>query len=84
MQAQQLYEVFRTNLRTRREELNITQVALAAELGIDQTYVSDLERGRRNPTLATLAKIAEALDTTPSALLSSVLAVSEKKAPIPT
>lgn len=72
MQSRQLLEIFRRNVRHRRTELGMTQAQLAARLKVDQGYVSDLERGRRNPNLIRLAPLAEALDTTPSALLSSV------------
>jgi hypothetical protein len=41
---------------------NRTQVYLAAETGIGQGYLSDLEHGRRAGTPETLAKLARALD----------------------
>lgn len=74
MQPDQLSEIFRRNVRHRRMELGLTQAQLAEKLRVDQGYVSDIERGRRRPNLNRLAPLAEALDTTPSALLSSVSA----------
>lgn len=72
MQADELCVIFRANLKARRNALRMSQVQLAKLLGVDQGYISDLERGTRTPNLKTLAPLADALDTTPSALLSSV------------
>jgi transcriptional regulator with XRE-family HTH domain len=49
------------NLRRLRVERNLSQEALAADAGIDRTYVSRLERGLENPTVAMLEQLAEAL-----------------------
>lgn len=57
------------NVRLARQRLGLSQEALADAAGIDRTYVSGIERGVRNPTITVLAKISEALNTTPSALL---------------
>jgi transcriptional regulator with XRE-family HTH domain len=40
---------------------NLAQEALAADAGIDRTYVSRLERGLENPTVAILEQLADAL-----------------------
>jgi len=45
-----------------RKEKGWTQELFADELGIDRSYVSSLERGLRNPTLKTVARIAEVLE----------------------
>jgi len=50
------------NLRRLRVERNLSQEALAADASIDRTYVSRLERGLENPTVATLEQLANALD----------------------
>lgn len=73
LKPQELADLFRRNLRARRLELELTQVELAGAIGAPQSYVSAIERGRICPNLTSLATIAEALDTTPSALISSVL-----------
>lgn len=44
-----------------RRQLGWSQEDLALEAGINKNYLSDLERGRRNPTLRVLEKIAIAL-----------------------
>lgn len=76
MQRQELNELFRQNLRQRRKALKMTQIELANQLGVDQGYISDLERGKVKPSLGTLAPIAEALDTVPSELLSVAAAAT--------
>jgi transcriptional regulator with XRE-family HTH domain len=50
-------------LRQLRERAGLSQEALATKSGLDRTYISLLERGQRQPTLKTLARLAEALDT---------------------
>lgn len=56
----------------RREHGWASQEAFAHHVGLDRTYISGLERGRRNPTLDVIVKLAAGLDTTASELLSSV------------
>ena len=49
-------------VRAARRERGWAQDELSEAAGLDRTYLSGLERGRRNPTLATLERIAVALD----------------------
>jgi transcriptional regulator with XRE-family HTH domain len=51
------------NIRRLRVGRRLSQEALAVDAGIDRTYVSRLERGRENPTVAILEKLAIALDS---------------------
>lgn len=44
-------------IRARREALGISQEELGYRSGLHRTYVSDLERGKRNPTLVTLLSL---------------------------
>lgn len=50
------------NLRRLRVARGLSQETLALEAGIDRTYVSRLERGLENPTVAVLEKVARAID----------------------
>ena len=58
-----------TNVRKRRQERGLTQEQLAFAAEIDLTYVGGIERGKRNPSVVVLARIADALGTDPAELL---------------
>jgi transcriptional regulator with XRE-family HTH domain len=49
------------NFEKIRKEKGFTQERIAEISGFTQQYVSDLERGRRNPTIVTLFELASAL-----------------------
>jgi transcriptional regulator with XRE-family HTH domain len=49
------------NLRRLRVARGVSQEALAADAGVDRTYVGRMERGLENPTVAVLEKLAKAL-----------------------
>ena len=51
-------------VRRRRLDLGLSQEALGFRCGLDRTYVSGIERGVRNPTLVTIRRLAEGLETT--------------------
>ena len=57
------------NVRAVRQASGMTQEQLAEESGFSQQYISDLERGRRNPTIVSLYELAQALKSTPIDLL---------------
>ena len=56
-------------LRERRTSLGLTQEELAFRTDMNVTYLSDLERGRNNPSLAMIVDLAKALGTHPADLL---------------
>lgn len=58
------------NVRRIRGERGMTQEQFAERSGFSQQYISDLERGRRNPTIVSLFELAQALDSTPVELLT--------------
>jgi transcriptional regulator with XRE-family HTH domain len=53
--------VFGRNVRAVRRQKKLTQEKLAFEAKIDLTYVGGIERGKRNPSLLVMARIAQAL-----------------------
>jgi transcriptional regulator with XRE-family HTH domain len=57
-------------LRDRRESLGMSQSELGLASGLHRSYIGDLERGSRNLALKNLCRLAEALDLTPSKVLS--------------
>ena len=69
MQPDELIARFAKNVRKQRLKLGLTQKQLAERLHAHPPYISDLERGKKCPFLPNLAPIAEALETTPNALL---------------
>lgn len=57
------------NLRQLRREKGWSQEAFAHEADLHRTYVSDLERGARNPTIEVVDKLAVALGVKVGVLL---------------
>ena len=57
------------NLRALRQGKGWSQEAFADEAGLHRTYISDLERGARNPTITVVEKLALALGVEPGRLL---------------
>jgi transcriptional regulator with XRE-family HTH domain len=63
-------ETLAQNIKAARKVLNLSQEALALETEIDRTYISGIERGKRNPSLTLIVKLADRLQTTPAVLLT--------------
>jgi len=57
------------NVRRLREANGWSQEDFADRAGIHRTYVSDIERGRRNPSITVVERLAEPLKVTPGSLL---------------
>lgn len=57
------------NLKRIRTEKGISQVEIAKSLGVSRGFVSNLENGKTNPTLATIAKLADAIGVNSNELL---------------
>jgi len=64
-----LAQTFGGNVRRVRSAKGITLEALAHDVGLSYSYVGEIERGRRNPTLAVVERIAAALRVDPLDLL---------------
>ena len=65
----QLLESVCRAVHDRRESLGISQEELAHRAGLHRTYISDIERGARNPSLKTLSRLADGLEITTSQLI---------------
>ena len=63
------------NMRRLRQSKGWSQEEFANKAGLHRTYVSDLERGARNPTVTVVDKLAVALDVKVGALLDSQEAI---------
>ena len=57
------------NLRMIRQAENLSQEALADVAGLHRTYISDLERAARNPSIAVIDTLAQALGVSAGKLL---------------
>lgn len=57
------------NLKRIRTEKDISQGDIARELGVDRGFISTIENGKTNPTLATIAKLAKSVGITTNELL---------------
>jgi len=53
---------FGERVRELRRQKGLSQNSLAARAGLDRTYLSEIERGRKNLSLVKIVKIATALD----------------------
>ena len=60
---------FGKNVRTKRQQLGLSQEALAFDAKSNRTYISDVERGTRNPSIEVVQRIAKALGVTMGELL---------------
>lgn len=57
-------------VRELRHRRGLTQATVAREAAISITYLSEMESGHHNPTLAVVLRLARALDVKPSQLVS--------------
>jgi transcriptional regulator with XRE-family HTH domain len=64
-----LTRVLGMNVRKFRKERGLSQEALAYEVKLAVTYVGQIERGLRNPTLDVVERFAKALGVKPLDLL---------------
>lgn len=63
---------FGKRVRARRNELGLSQEALADLAGVHRTYVGSAERGERNVALLNILRIATALGVKPGSLLDGL------------
>lgn len=63
---------FGDRVRSLRMKLGLSQEDFAAKCGIDRTYISGIERGRRNPSLRNVRKIAQELGVSMSELFKGL------------
>jgi DNA-binding XRE family transcriptional regulator len=63
---------FGARLRELRRERNFTQLRMAVDFGIDRSFISDVERGRKSISLPTMEVIALGLQMSLSDLLQDI------------
>lgn len=69
---QAIAAAFGRRVREVRTAKNLTQEALAEASGLHPTFISNVERGYRVPTIPTLIKIADGLSVSPSELIDGL------------
>ena len=65
----ELHQLFGINVARVRKEVGLSQEALADAAKVARSYMSDIERGARNPTLRVVERLANALGVSPGSLL---------------
>lgn len=70
MNEEQLLISFGANLKCIRLKQGISQEQLASLAELDRTYISSVERGKRNISLLNILRIASSLNVAPQALLT--------------
>ncbi len=67
-----LKEMIGSRIKDIRNKKGITQEQLSESVGINPKYLSSIERGKENPTLNILLKLAQSLDVNLDEIFSSV------------
>lgn len=57
-------------VKARREQLGLTQEQVYLRTDIHQRYISNVETGKRNPSYASLRRLAEGLELSASELIA--------------
>jgi len=70
---------FADSLRNARENAGISQEQLAERAGLHRTYISQLERGLKSPSLDVIVALARGLRITPLEFTSRLLSEGSKK-----
>ena len=65
----EISQKFGANMKKIREAKKMSQGDICRALEVDRAFISNLESGKRNPTLATIKRIADALDVSVDKLL---------------
>jgi len=67
-----IYPRFGINLRKARLKAGLSQMQVATSIRADKSYISNLEQGKKNPTLFTLSKLARSIGISISRLLHDI------------
>lgn len=64
----ELARIFGRNVKELRQARGLTQEDLEGLTGLKRSYISDMERGERNPSLRAVERLAVALEVEPAEL----------------
>ena len=70
---QEISKKLGVNMKKVRAKKKLSQGALARLLEVDKGYISNIESGNKNPTLATIQRLADALGVSANELLKLLL-----------
>ena len=77
--SQPLLLAFGRVLQKARKDRGVSQQELALDCGLDRTFISLLERGKRQPSLTTLVTLGTSLDLGADELVRKTLAALKKQ-----
>ena len=72
-------KAFSQAVREVRKQLHLTQEQLSERCNMHPVFISEIERGIRNPSLDTILKLAEGLELEPGELINMALGGSSAK-----
>ena len=67
-----LDSAFGKSLKSRRLSSSLSQEQIGLKSGLSRPYISDLEMGKKDPSLFTIFKLADALKVKPSFFINEV------------
>ena len=67
-----LDSAFGKTLRLRRFSINLSQEQLGLKSGLSRPYISELEMGKKDPSLFTIFKLSDALKVKPSFFIEEI------------
>lgn len=70
-EKEQILKKFGAAVKKIRKNKNLTMLDVEVATGISEGCISKIENGKKNPALATVIKLAEGLEVSPSKLLQS-------------
>ena len=53
---------YRTVIREKREKLGLSQYRLAKQVGITQSFMNEIESGKKSPSMEVFLRLCQALD----------------------
>ena len=65
-------EIFGREIKSRRERLGLSQEELGFRTGLHRTYISQIERGLKSPTLGVILKLARVIGRSAGQLMATV------------
>jgi transcriptional regulator with XRE-family HTH domain len=77
MEDTEIISTVAENVRKARKAAGLSQEELALEADVDRTYISQVERGKRNITVVILARLARAMRTSAAELLADTRRIVE-------